>query len=168
VNERLSVPQRVAFQMVVDGRVAYGDAYPSRTRRTARRLRGTTGRDLTGHEVRRPDSIRAYATLSWLIDGHEAYGQASRTFSSLEEAGRIVVRPQRMTTHELAELLLTLADVPVVSFDSFDDYDVPVEVSDVTITTGPYYPSGLRRMRTGEVAFLEATTSDTDREASHG
>lgn len=87
----LSSAQRSSLEQVAAGRVTYGDPFPDRTRRIAKRQAGTATRTITGEEQIRPRNVWAYANFNWLIDGGEAYGQQARTFSSLEAAGLIVV-----------------------------------------------------------------------------
>lgn len=65
---RLSPRQREALELVRAGRVQYGQQYPAMARR---------GR---------------HTWPVFLVDGHAAYGQQGRTFASLEEHRRIVIR----------------------------------------------------------------------------
>lgn len=68
MTTRISSTQRVALELVREGRVQYGYEYQNMARK--------------GHGT----------FPVFLIDGYAAYGQQGRTFAALEERGLIVIR----------------------------------------------------------------------------
>lgn len=88
MTRRRSPQQLAALRTVADGRVQYGVV----NQRMARRRGGD-------------------ALTAWLIDGGEAYGQQSRTYTALEEAGLLRVRREDVPTHTVAAATRTFREI---------------------------------------------------------
>lgn len=111
MTARLSLRQRTALRAVADGRVTYGDLYPSRTARAvARAVRDRSeGKKMTpglgipeGREI--PVRPIAYATCDFMLDGVAIYGAEHSTFASLSERGLIDAAPNEDSSARAVEL----------------------------------------------------------------